>query len=167
MHWIFSLFLLKNNLSFEPKSDTMKTNTLSLLILLFVAFASCKKDDDKASVTLTSKTWKRAMVDKNMSTNPVTNPAGNVLYYAPQDFEKDDTFKFSDDGKLTINRGTLKASNDQPQTEVQSYSFVSATQQLTINGEKYTLVEQNKTQLKYYTLLPPVSGFRYLIFIFE
>ena len=137
----------------------MKTKNFGLLILLFIAFASCKKDDSNASVTLTSKTWKRAMVDKNTS----TNPAGNVSYYPPQDFEKDDTFKFGEDGKLTIDRGVLKANVNQPQTEVQSYSFVSATQQLTINGEKYMLAEQSKTQLKYYATLPN----QYLIFIFE
>ena len=138
-------------------------NVLSLIVLLFVAFISCKKDDEKASVTLTSRTWKRASVDRNTS----TNPAINVLYYASQDFEKDDTFKFGTDGKLTINRGALKSSVDQQQIEVQNYTFVSATQQLTINGEKFTLAEQSKTQLKYYATLPNATGNQYLIFIFE
>ncbi|WP_017259855.1 hypothetical protein [Pedobacter arcticus] len=145
----------------------MKTKILSVLMFFALAFLSCKKDNDKVNF-LTSKTWKLALVDKNTSTNPLTNPAGRVVYYAIQDFEKDDTFKFGADGKLTINRGALKSSADQQQTEIQNYSFNSTTQELTINTGKYTLAEQSEKQLKYYVPIA-ANGMspQYLIYIFE
>lgn len=142
----------------------MKTKILSFLVLFTFVFLSCKKNEDNASVSLTSKTWKRTLVDKNTA----TNPSGSVMYYARQDCEKDDTFKFGEDAKLIINKGSSKCDASEAQTVTENYSFNATTKELVINGDKFTLAEISKTQLKYYTPLPPVSGnAQYLLYIFE
>ena len=143
----------------------MKSKYLSLLIVLLFAFSSCKKDNKQPANILTSKTWKMGLVDEN----PATNPPGNILYYPVQDCDKDDTFKFTPDGNLIIDRGTDKCSLDELLTETQTYTLNRSTKELVINGVKFTLAEESTSQIKYYAQIPtPFStNYQYLIFLLQ
>ena len=128
-----------------------------------LSLLGCKKDTDSPTDILLSKTWKRNLTDKN----PATNPPGRVLYYPVQNCEKDDTFRFDSEGKLTLNRGANKCSQGEQQTEIQTYSLDRNTKLFLLEGSRFTLAEESTGQLKYYTQLPPNSGYDYLVFLLE
>ena len=112
---------------------------------------------------LTSKTWKRGMVDKN----PSTNPYGGVQYYPVQNCEKDDTFKFGSNNKLAINQGTNKCNSNEPATKTVSYSYTDSNKELIIDGTKYIVAEESKAQIKYYAPVPTSGGFSNVVFLLE
>jgi hypothetical protein len=135
----------------------MKIKNLTLIAFIILTISSCKKNSDNALNTLTTKTWKRALNDKN----PSTNLQGTTLYYAVQNCEKDDTFKFGSDGNLILNRGTDKCESN----ETQNYTLDRTKKELIINGNKFTLAEESSDQIKYYAAIPQASGFSYLIYL--
>jgi hypothetical protein len=139
----------------------MKTNLLVTVLLLTFVFSSCKKDGN--SSILSSGTWTRALNDKNRA----TNPSGRILYYAVRNCEKDDTYKFTLDGKLLINRNADKCDPDELQNETQSYSLNRATKEFIINGYKFTLAEESGRQIKYYAPLNSGTGYDYIVFLLQ
>jgi hypothetical protein len=148
----------------------MKNTYLALVVLIGLTLCSCKKDSKSSSNTLVSKTWKRALVDKNPATNPAS-PSGtinsSIVYYAVEDCEKDDTFKFDTDGNLTFKRNAEKCDPMEQSEEVQSYTIDRVKKELTINGVKYNLAEESKDQIKYYALLPSNNDPRFLVFLLQ
>jgi hypothetical protein len=141
----------------------MKTNLLLTALLFVIAFSNCSRDKESQLNTLTSKTWRRALTDLN----PTTNPQGQIIYYAVLNCEKDDTFKFNEDGSLIIDRNDNKCAQDELQIENQSYSLNRQTKELIIDGTTYILAEESNKQIKYYTVLPTTNGFQYLIFLLQ
>jgi hypothetical protein len=141
----------------------MKTNLLLTALLFVIAFSNCSRDKESQLNTLTSKTWRRALTDLN----PTTNPQGQIIYYAVLNCEKDDTFKFNEDGSLIIDRYDNKCAQDEFQIENQSYSLNRQTKELIIDGTTYILAEESNKQIKYYTVLPTTNGFQYLIFLLQ
>ena len=141
----------------------MKIKLLTIIVLTFFSFLSCKKDGENSSNILTSKTWKKSLNDKN----PSTNPAGTILYYAVKNCEQDDIFKFGLDGNLILNRSTDKCDQTELQTETQTYTINRTTKELIINGTKFTLAEESGSQIKYYASIPAVTGFQYLIYLLQ
>lgn len=103
------------------------------------------------------------MVDKN----PSTNPSGRVLYYAVQNCEKDDTFIFGSNKELIVNQGTNKCVNEEPATTTLLYTYNESSKELIIDGIKYTIAEESKDQIKYYTYIPSATGNDYLVFLLE
>lgn len=141
----------------------MKIKYFVLTTLIILTLSSCKKNSNNSSNILTNKIWKRALNDKN----PSTNPQGEVIYYPVQNCEKDDTFKFSTDGSLLVNHGTIKCESNELQNETQTYSLDRTKKELIINGIKFTLAEESSEQIKYYSVITQTSGFRYLIFLLQ
>jgi hypothetical protein len=136
-----------------------------LMVTFILLVLSCKKKDDPSPVvTITSKSWKWATVDKNSLTNP---QQGNVLYYSPNNCERDDSFQFSSNNQLLLNRGLTKCDPNEPPNEAKTYSLNRTTNELIIDGIKYFLVEESPNQLKYYRNIPAGSGFNYLVYILE
>ncbi len=143
-------------------NSIMKTKLLTLFVLLF-AFSNCKKDDTSSSNILLSKTWKRALYDKN----PSTNPQGTILYHFVRDCEIDDTYKFGSDGNLMVNKNSDKCDQSELQTENQVYTLNRTNKELIINGTKFTLAEESNNQIKYYTPVSSGNGFQNLIFLLQ
>ncbi|GAB1462234.1 hypothetical protein MASR2M52_02100 [Pedobacter sp.] len=101
---------------------------------------------------LTSKTWKFGMKDLNAS----TNPSGTNFYFAVPECEQDDTFLFREDGTMIRNYGSKKCDNETSANKTVPFSFNKQTKELIIDGVKYKVVEENKTQFKY--VLVTVNG---------
>ncbi len=140
----------------------MKTQYFIILAFSILTLSSCKKDD-KSSDILVSKTWKRALTDKN----PATNPAGTVIYYAVQNCEKDNTFKFGTNGHLTLKKGSEKCDPNELETETQAYALNRATKEFSMNGIKFTLAEESNGQIKYYAPLAPPNDAKHIIFLLQ
>lgn len=134
-----------------------------LFILIAIFLTNCKKDNPGSSDILISKTWKRALNDKN----PSTNPSGPIIYYAVQNCEKDDTFKFNSDGTLALDRSANKCDLGENQNVTQSYTVNRTNKELVIEGTKYTLAEETDSQIKYYTVIPSATGVQYLIYLLQ
>ncbi len=141
----------------------MRVNIFIGILLVLVAFAGCKKDEQDPPQILTSKIWERGLIDKN----PSTNPEGDVIYYAVRDCEKDNTFKFDTKGELIINKNDEKCKPNEPQIEIENYSINRAEKQLIINGIEYTLAEESENQIKYYSAISTETGYEYLIFLLQ
>ena len=140
-----------------------KITLLTLLSFIFL-FSSCSKDDETVpSNILTSKTWKRGMVDKN----PSSSPSGSVLYYPVQECEKDDTFRFGSDSKLTVNQGASKCDKNEPASKTVTYSYDEKANTLTIDGINYSVAEMSKSQIKYYIPFASSTGYANYIFLLE
>lgn len=134
--------------------------TLSLLFFLF----ACKKEESEEIIdVLTSKTWRLALKDLNTA----TNPNGTNAYYAVPECEQDDTFLFKADGTLLINHGTKKCNGNTAATKTVNYAFNQQTKELTIDGQKFNVVEENKTQLKYIKVVPGTSGTSNVIYLLQ
>ena len=82
--------------------------------------SACKKDSSDPKDLLVSKTWRPSLKDKNQDTNPATD---EILYYAVQECEKDDTYRFQTNGKLVKVYGGQKCVDDQPVSETLDYSM--------------------------------------------
>ena len=136
--------------------------SVTLLLAVFI-FSTCKKDNSSSTDILSSRAWTRALNDKNQS----TNPPGRIIYYAVQNCEKDDTFKFGSDGKLIINRNAHKCDPEESQNETQPYSLNRMTKELVINGDKFTLTEESSNQVKYYAPLSPSTDYDYIVFLLQ
>jgi hypothetical protein len=144
------------------KKPMCKFNLVNFVLILLFAFSACKKQNE-VGVNITSKAWNPALTDKNSS----SNPSRQILYYAVLECEKDDSYSFGTDGKLTINRGTIKCNNAELSTEIVNYTYHSSTKELIIKGVKYTVADESALQLKYYTAIPNATGFQSLIFLFN
>ncbi len=141
----------------------MKRKFLPFILIAVLGLTNCKKDKSTSTEILVSKTWKKALNDKNTA----TNPTGTVIYSSFQNCEVDDTFNFGTDGKLLVNNGSVKCDQNETQNVTQTYSINRSTKELIINGVKYTLAEESSNQIKYYATLPPVTGYQYLVFLLE
>ncbi|KQC02514.1 lipocalin family protein [Pedobacter sp. Hv1] len=140
----------------------MKKYKLPILLLIITAsiFTACKKEN-KETDPLLSKTWKRALQDKNTS----TNPKGDVLYQAVTDCQKDDLYNFNADGTFKIDNGTEKCEVTEEKTTTGTYSVVN--KEIVIKGVKYTLAEASADQLKYYIPVASGSGYTYVVFLLQ
>jgi hypothetical protein len=129
-------------------------------LFLVCSFAGCKKKDDSV---LTSKTWRKSRNDKNAA----TNPPGSVFYLFASPCELDDTYSFETNGNLKITSGASACFSGEAPEINKSYSLNRSNKELIIDGNKYTLAEETKEQLKYYSPAPSVTGFQYVVYIFE
>jgi hypothetical protein len=142
----------------------MKINFFLIITFYLVAFSNCKKDDEGSANTITSKIWKRGIVDLN----PSTNPSGEFLYDPVRACDKDDSFKFGTDGNLVINRNTVKCDEAELQNDTLAYTINRTTKELIIDSVKYTLVEESSKQIKYYVRAPSSANFnRYIIILLQ
>lgn len=132
------------------------------LITFLTIFLSCKKDENEEIIdVLTSKTWKFGLKDLNVS----TNPSGNNALYAVLECEQDDTFTFRADGKMVRAYGSKKCDGNTATNKTVDYTFNKQTKELTIDGLKYAVVEENKTQFKYYVVVPNATGSNNMIYL--
>ncbi len=142
----------------------MKINRLFVvasLMLLGTSFG-CKKDDSEEIIdVLTSKAWRYGLKDLNTS----TNPGGSNLYFAVPECEQDDTFTFKTDGTMVRAYGSKKCDGNIAVNKIVSYSFNKQSKELTIDGVKYTVVEENKTQFKYFIVAPGTTGVNNVIYL--
>lgn len=144
----------------------MNARILQLLTYLFViifTLSGCKKKSGDTADILNSKIWKKALTDKN----PSTNPPGKILYNSVQNCEKDDTFKFESNGNLKVNRNANKCDQNELSEEIQTYTINRASKELVINGTKFTLAEESYDQLKYYAPLSSETGYSYIVNLLE
>lgn len=131
-------------------------------ITFLTIFLACKKDENEEIIDiLTSKAWRFGLKDLNAS----TNPAGNNIFFAVPECEQDDTFTFRADGKMIRAYGAKKCDGNTAANKTVDYSFNKQTKELTIDGVKYTVVEENKTQFKYYAVIPNATGFNNVIYL--
>lgn len=136
---------------------------LFILLLLIIAFA-CKKDENEEIIDIiTSKAWKFGLTDLNTH----TNPAGNNSYYAVLECEKDDTFTFKTDGTMVRTFNSKKCDGDVGAFKTVNYSFNKDTRELTIDGVKYAVTEENKSQLKYVLVTPAATGANNRIYLLQ
>lgn len=136
---------------------------LSILFLFVLVFA-CKKDENEEMIDIiTSKNWKFGLTDLNTH----TNPSGNNTNYAVLDCEKDDTFTFKTDGTMVRVFGAKKCDGDTGTSKTVKYSFNKDTKELVIDGVKYTVVEENKSQLKYVLVTTAASGTSNIIYLLQ
>lgn len=144
----------------------MKANTSIIILLVLIAFPGCKKENkENSSNILLFKTWKRGLVDKNPSSNPI---GYEVKYNIVNKCDLDDTFKFDSKGKLLINRNADKCDTNELPTETVSYSLDIKTKKFVIDSVEYTLIEESMDQVKYYRLVPGgVSLGKYIIFLLQ
>ena len=142
---------------------SMKINRLLILILPAILNLQCKKDEIAPKDVLLHKSWKKTIADKNL----YSNPPGKILYATVLTCQKDDIYKFNEDGKLILQKGSAKCQQIEASSESISYSYNSATKELIIGGTNYTLAEASEDQIKYYTALPAGSGSDYLVFLLE
>ena len=141
----------------------MNIKFLTFILIAVLGLTNCKKNKSTSTDILTSKTWKIALNDKNMS----TNPTGTVTYLSVQNCDLDDTFNFGKDGKILINKGAVKCEQNETQNSTQTYILNRTTKEFTINGTKFILAEESSSQIKYYTAIPRASGFQFLIFLLQ
>jgi len=135
---------------------------LAILSFAILSLSGCNTDDEKSSDFLTSKTWKRGLIDKN----PSSNPEG-ALYYGVQSCEMDDTFKFGSDGKVILDRKIEKCDQSEVQTETLTYLLNTSAKEFTLDGTRYTLAEASESQIKYYVAIPAQTGYGTLIFLLQ
>ncbi|SOD14541.1 hypothetical protein [Pedobacter xixiisoli] len=136
---------------------------LSVLLLFTLAFA-CKKDENEEVIDIiTSKSWKFGLTDLNTH----TNPAGNNSYYAVLECEKDDTFTFKADGTMVRTFGAKKCDESKETSKIVNYSFNKDTRELTIDGVKYSVAEENKSQLKYILTTSGTTGVSNKIYLLQ
>ena len=132
------------------------------VLLVFTAFVGCKKDESEEIIdVLTSKTWRYGLKDLNAS----TNPSGNNVLFAVPECEQDDTFTFRADGKMVRAYGSKKCDGNTATNKTVDYTFNKQTKELTIDGVKYTVVEENRTQFKYYQVVPNATGSNNIIYL--
>ncbi|WAC40092.1 hypothetical protein [Pedobacter sp. SL55] len=124
-------------------------------LIIVASFIGCKKDENEEIIdVITSKTWKFGLTDLNTH----TNPSGSNTYYAVLECEQDDTFTFKADGTLVRNFSTKKCEGDVGASKTVNYSYNKEIKELTIDGVKYSVVEENRSQLKYILTTPATSG---------
>lgn len=138
----------------------MKYHPIIVFISLLMVSA-CKKDSSDPKDLLVSKTWRPSLKDRSQDTNPA---AAEILYYAVQECEKDDTYRFQTDGKLIKASGTQKCADNQPVSETLDYNMDVGSGQISVNGIKYKLLDLSENQLKYSAPLP---GGKSIVYIFE
>lgn len=141
----------------------MKKSFFLILLAVTIVPFGCNKRDESTPDILTAKTWKRATQDKN----PSSNPGGDVIYYAVKDCEKDDRFKFSVHGQLTIDQGSQKCDPDESEIVHLNYTLNRETKELVIDGIAYTLAEESADQIKYYTVIPATTSYLYVIYLLQ
>jgi len=141
-------------------NSVLKFSALAFLIVI----SACKKDESEEIIDiLTSKTWKYGLEDINTS----TNPSGTNVYYAVEECEQDNSFLFKTDGTLVITNGTKKCNDTETATTTLSYSYNKQTKELIIDGVKYKVVEENKTQFKYIAVVPSGTGYNNVIYLLQ
>ncbi|UYQ93183.1 hypothetical protein MKQ68_24170 [Chitinophaga horti] len=126
---------------------------------------ACEKEEtiDNASTAaafLKAGEWVPTTIDQN----PVTSPAGKLLYNPVLECQKDDTYKFSADS-MTVNKGATLCGGDETGYQVK-YSMDFNRRKITINGVEYMLGEVTPKQLKYYVRLSSQAGYDYQVYIF-
>lgn len=139
---------------------------LLVVVAIAATFYACTKEDtiDNATTAerlLKSREWKPSVIDLN----PVTSPAGKLLYNPVLECQKDDIYKFSKDS-ITVSKGETLCESSETGYQV-SYSMDFSRRKITINGIEYMLGEVTATQLKYYLRVPSESGYDYQVFLFQ
>lgn len=139
------------------------------LILIVCCLNGCKKDvpsnpDQEKTILLTSKAWKRSLIDDN----PASNPSGTLTYYPAQQCELDDSYNFGTNTQLTVISGELKCDPDEVGTSSTYYSLDLEAETISISGGTFKLEELSKTQLKYSASIPYGSNSTSnIVFIFK
>lgn len=139
-----------------------KYNLLFLLLIIMISvFTACKKEKDKETDPLLGKTWKRALQDKNTS----TNPKGDIMYQPISDCQKDDLYNFSADGTFKIDNGIEKC--ESTEEKIVTGTYHTANKEIVIKGMKYTLAEASADQVKYYAPVAIGTGYAYVVFLLQ
>lgn len=134
------------------------------VLFLFVLVFACKKDENEEIIDIiTSKAWKFGKTDLNTH----TNPSGNNSYYAVLECEQDDTFTFKADGTMVRTFGAKKCDGDVGTSKTVNYSYNKESKELIIDDVKYTVAEENKSQLKYVLVTPATSGVSNKIYLLQ
>lgn len=144
----------------------MKNRLYLILLVLTCCLASCKKDKEEIKdfslEALTNGGWKAIMSDNNISTNPST---GITMYIPVLNCQQDDIYTYNASGELLVDNNKTLCSTDEPAAK-QSYTIDVANKKLTVNGITYTILELNKTRLKYSRVAPLPSGVTNIIYLF-
>jgi len=118
---------------------------ITALAVVCTFFVGCKKDKEEPIDILTSKTWKRAAVDKN----PSTNPKGSIKYFEISGCVKDDVFYFYDNGTYEIKNPDGTCSTQMSGFKISKYNLNSNEFYLG-NSTVGEIAEISKKQLKIY-----------------
>ncbi len=115
------------------------------LVIICTFFVGCKKDKEEPIDILTSKTWKRATVDKN----PSTNPKGSIKYFEISGCVKDDVFYFYNNGTYEIKNPDGTCATQISGFNISKYNL-NSNEFYVGNSSAGTIAEISKKQLKFY-----------------
>lgn len=133
-----------------------------LIISLFtLTIFACKKDknDLQSQIDiLTSKNWKPATIDKNVSSNPV----GKIYYY--EENCNDFTYQFGINNSLKIlkEKGCYVYKPDDV-----SGKYDLSAMEITYEETTYKIAEITTDQVKFYQKLPSSSGYDYVVYLLQ
>ncbi|MNJ92880.1 hypothetical protein D3C87_105540 [compost metagenome] len=134
------------------------------ILMVVTVFLACKKDENEELIEIiTSKAWRFGLTDLNTR----TNPSGTVTYFAVPECEQDDTFTFKTDGTMVRTFGAKKCEGNTATSKTVNYSFNKETKELIIDGIKYSVAEENKSQFKYVLTVPEATGFSNRIYLLQ
>lgn len=130
---------------------------LPLLVFVLLLLSACSKEDDSSATTntpqaskkelLTTKPWKY----KSWTVAPgLKDSLGNTFidYYAylPQ-CEKDDIITFATTGSVTIDEGPSKCDENDPQEQINVWSFSNNEGKLNMGGFVYNITTLTSTEM--------------------
>jgi hypothetical protein len=133
-------------------------NKLFILSIIAIVFFSCKKDDSSSTGTATTNTTilaEQSWKFNNAGLDP--NKDGTIDVEVSDQIPaclKDNTVSFSSSGNGTVDEGTAKCNNADPQTVPFTWGFASNETLININGNaiagkggQYKVVALSSTQL--------------------
>jgi hypothetical protein len=141
--------------------------TIFVCFFILLTLNSCKKDrgvgsDENDQLTLlTNKPWKATLVDGN----PASNPSGKIMYFPALQCQLDDRLSFNRNNQLSYNVGQVSCENeDGNQTLDYKVDFNAKT--ITIDNKVLKIAELSSTRLKLYSVLPDVTGYSALVYLY-
>jgi hypothetical protein len=124
---------------------------------------SCKKQgvqSDSEREILLSKSWKLAIKDKNVSSNP-----SGVILYAELVCTGDDRYKFEANNVLKVLKEKGNCFLYKPDDFAGSYNL--STRELSYDGSTYKIAEISANQIKFYRILPSTTNYQVLVYLLE
>lgn len=131
----------------------MKLNPFKLSILIVVAasFAACSKNETNQTKKtnteyLTQGTWKFASAGLDADKNGTVDMEDGTIDAC----QKDNIATFKTDGTGFYDEGATKCLPEDPQTKPFTWQFTNTEKELTFDGDSFTILSLNDTQLKVY-----------------
>lgn len=128
----------------------MKTNSLKLFALLIAVTAgtACSKNDTKKSNSelITQGTWKFASAGLDSDKNGTVDMEDGSI----EPCEKDNIATFTIGGTGSYDEGATKCDISAPQTKAFTWQFKNAEKELEFDGDTFTILSINDSQLKVY-----------------